>query len=63
MQFTKRHTTTDTPLQQDKNKSQEEVQAFPLSVLLGKWVSGIIIVSSLGVLYHGYVHIRGLETD
>lgn len=51
-------TTIDTPLQQDKTRMTNDIQAFPLSMLLGKWIykrAGL----SLDVLLYGYVDLTG----
>lgn len=59
-------TTIDTPLQQDKNKkSQERRSSISLVYVARKvnaWWSRMKI-RSLDVLYHGYVHIRGLKRN
>lgn len=52
-------TTIDTPLQQDKTRMTNDIQAFPLSMLLGKWIYKRAWLS-LDVLLYGYVDLTGL---
>lgn len=52
-------TTIDTPLQQDKTRMTNDIQAFRLSMLLGKWIYKRAWLS-LDVLLYGYVDLTGL---